>query len=110
MGTEVEKTHNVPDQREPWVERTVKIRNRQGLHGRPTTLFVTTAQRFESEILVSWDGSDEEVDGKSAISLLSLGAACGGALRIRARGKDAQEAVDTLVRLVENGFQDEEEE
>ena len=89
------------------VENTVRIENRYGLHGRPTTLFVKVAKRFSSEIRVSRDGDPEEVDGKSAIGLLSLGMEHGCTLRIRADGADAREAIFALTELVRNKFAEE---
>ena len=81
----------------------VQIMNRYGLHGRPTTMFVKLANSFESEIRVSCD-EDEEVDGKSAISILSLGLEFGRTLNIRATGADATAAVSALAHLVRNKF------
>ena len=87
-------------------EETVQIMNRYGLHGRPTTLFVKLANRFVSEVKVSRlnDSKSEEVDGKSAIALLSLGLEHGGMLRIRALGEDASDAVTALAELVRTKF------
>ena len=85
----------------------VQILNRYGLHGRPTTMFVKLANRFEAEVRVCRDGDTEEVDGKSALALLSLGVDHGGVLQIKARGRDAREAVQALAALVRNRFQEE---
>ena len=70
-----------------------------GLHARPASQFVSLAGRFECEIQVG--RGDEWVDGRSILSLLSLAAACGTKLRIRAEGDDAAEAVESLGRLLE---------
>jgi phosphocarrier protein HPr len=81
------------------VEREFAIRNELGLHARPAGEFVSMAGRFASEILVG--RSDEWVDGRSVLSLLSLAAGEGVCLRIRATGPDAAEAVEALGRLLE---------
>ncbi|MBN1419647.1 MAG: HPr family phosphocarrier protein [Planctomycetes bacterium] len=88
-------------------EEKVEITNRYGLHGRPTTMFVTIAQRFRSSVVVSRDGSAEEVDGKSAIGLLSLGMERGSVMRIRVQGDDADETVEALLALVRANFNEE---
>jgi phosphocarrier protein HPr len=81
------------------VEREFAINRELGLHARPAGQFVTLASRFESEITVG--RGDEWVDGRSVLSLLSLAAGSGSALRIRATGPDAAEAVEALGRLLE---------
>ncbi|HIM29901.1 MAG TPA: HPr family phosphocarrier protein, partial [Planctomycetes bacterium] len=48
--------------------------------------------------------SDESVNGKSILSILTLGASQGTKLQIRASGIDAAEAVIALTELVEQGF------
>lgn len=82
--------------------RTVEIVNRLGLHARAATLFVQAANAFASSVTVTKDG--ETVDGKSIIGLLMLAAAQGTSIDIEARGVDAQEALEALVQLVQNRF------
>ncbi|MFH0777075.1 MAG: HPr family phosphocarrier protein [Candidatus Eisenbacteria bacterium] len=84
------------------VERTLTIENQLGLHLRAAGIFVTEAGRFRSEIWVMKDGI--EVNGKSILGLASLAAARGSAIRIRVRGKDEVEALETLSALVVNKF------
>ncbi|SRR5690606_38548371 len=84
----------------------VTVVNVQGLHARPAHAFVTVANQFDSEIEVEKAG--ERVDGKSILSILTLAAAQGTRLIIRARGADAGEAVAALARLIEQGFNEDE--
>lgn len=73
-----------------------------GLHARPAGEFVALAGRFEAQIEV---GSAEEwVDGRSILSLLSLGARQGTMLRIRAEGADARAALRALGELLERSM------
>ncbi len=81
------------------VEREFEIRNELGLHARPAGRFVALAGRFEAAIWVGRDG--EWVNGKSVLSILSLAASRGMRIRIRARGPDAEEAVEALGTLLE---------
>lgn len=87
------------------VERTVTVRNRQGLHARPAAEFVKLASTFECEIFVEKD--ELEVNGKSIMGVMMLAAEPGTTLAIRADGEDSEEAVEALVALVEDGFGEE---
>ena len=82
--------------------RLVTLTNDTGLHVRPATLFMETANRFRSTVRVR--KGDAAVDGKSAIALMLLEAGQGTELRIEAEGDDEVAAVDALVELVEQGF------
>jgi len=83
----------------------VPIVNTLGLHARPAAEFVKTAGRFSSEVTVVKDGV--EVNGKSIMGMLMLAAECGSSLTIRARGEDAESALDALRDLVASGFGEE---
>ena len=80
-------------------EAEFEVRSDLGLHARPAGQFVTLAARFEAHISVG--RGEEWVDGRSILSLLSLAAARGTKLRIRARGADAASAVEALGQLLE---------
>ena len=82
--------------------RVVTIVNPQGMHLRPADLFVKTANRFQAEVFVS-KGSDK-IEGRSLLSLLTLGAVQGSQLTLHATGPDAAEAVSALADLVAQGF------
>jgi phosphotransferase system HPr (HPr) family protein len=73
------------------------------LHARPAADFVRAAMRFSSEVSVAVD--EREVDAKSLLSILALGAKRGTSLRLRAEGEDAAAAIaalaDTVARLRE---------
>ena len=80
-------------------EREFEVRGPLGLHARPAGQFVVLASRFRSEISVG--RGSEWVDGRSVLSLLSLAAARGTWLRIRAVGEDASAAVAALGQHLE---------
>ncbi|MHC4871196.1 MAG: HPr family phosphocarrier protein [Planctomycetota bacterium] len=84
------------------LSKTVKLINQYGLHARPATVFVETSNRFICDILVIKEGV--EVNGKSIMGIMMLGAECGSTLEIKTIGEDAEEAVNTLAELVESGF------
>ncbi len=83
--------------------KMVVIKNPQGLHARPASLFVNLAQRFHATIEVVKE--ENIVDGKSILSILTLAATMGTELTIRAEGEDAQSALDALVELIDQ-FED----
>jgi phosphocarrier protein HPr len=80
----------------------VLISNPLGLHARAAAKFVHTAGRFASHIRVARAG--REMDGKSIMGLLLLGAAKGSTITISADGVDEAEAIAALSALVQRGF------
>jgi phosphocarrier protein len=86
----------------PWVEKEVKIINRLGLHARAAGCFRRAAAGFESEIKVR--RLSMTANAKSLLGLMALEAGQGTSIRIMARGQDAEQAIQTLVKLVENRF------
>ena len=88
-------------------ERVFTVDAELGLHARPAGVFVMIAKRFAAQIEVARaEGSDDWVDGRSILSLLSLAASRGTRLRVRAEGSDAAEAVEALGRLLEGREED----
>jgi phosphocarrier protein len=83
-------------------ERSVQIANRNGLHARPAAEIVKTAARFQSDITITRD--DLEVNGKSIMGVMMLAAEFGATLVLRADGPDADEAVNSLARVISSKF------
>jgi phosphocarrier protein HPr len=86
-------------------EAQVVIENRMGLHVRPATRMADAAMRFQSAITVVKDGCS--VDAKSPLELLTLAAARGTVLTLRAEGPDAEQALEALRALVAARFDEE---
>ena len=82
--------------------RTVTIVNRRGLHARAAARFVKTAERFKAEITVL--RKDAAVSGLSIMGLMMLAAGPGATLELRASGEEAAAALDALVKLVADKF------
>jgi phosphocarrier protein len=87
------------------VEKHVTVKNRAGIHARPAALIVQTAGKFESQIQIAKDS--EEINAKSIMGIITLGAAYDTDLTISAEGPDEQEAVDALAQLFDNRFEEE---
>jgi phosphocarrier protein HPr len=80
----------------------VTINNPQGLHMRPAYLFAEAAAKFSSKIeLIK---NNLRIDGKSVLSILTLGATQGTEVLIEATGDDAQDAINVLQNLLSSGF------
>jgi phosphocarrier protein len=84
------------------VERTIRLTNSAGLHARPCHAIASAASGFESELTVIC--GDTQVNGKSILSLMTLCAPCHAEVRLRARGRDAQELIAKVAKLFEGGF------
>ena len=82
--------------------RTLVVSNPLGLHARAAARFVHAASAFASHIRVACRG--REMDGKSIMGLLLLGASQGATITPSADGPDEQDALDALAVLVERGF------
>lgn len=87
------------------ISKSFTIINKLGVHVRPATQLVKTANKFDSDIFIKKD--DLEVDGKSIMGILMLAASQGSKIIIRADGKDAKEAIDELGRLIIGKFGEE---
>lgn len=84
------------------LRRTVTIVSPHGLHLRPIRHFVELAGRFRSEVAVE-DGK-QRVNGKSAISLMTMGVTCGSTLTLEVNGPDACEAMSALAEAITQVF------
>lgn len=76
------------------IKKKIKIKNVQGLHARPASLFVRIANKFESDVTVR-KGS-ESVNGKSIMGLLVLAANRGSVIEIEISGSDAELTMKAL--------------
>ena len=80
------------------VEKTIAIKNKQGLHTRPAALFVQTANKYSAEITIA--KGRQKVNGKSIMGIMMLEAGVGSKITIVARGDDAEQAVQELENLL----------
>lgn len=82
--------------------RTVVVSSPQGLHARPADMLVRMANQYQSTITL--DRGGEAVDCKSILSLLTLGAAQGTELSLKAEGDDAEDAIESIEQFFLRGF------
>ena len=82
--------------------RTLKLKNKLGMHARAAANFVKVAQQFKAGIYIEHNG--QTADGRSILDILTLACPMGGMLTIKAKGADASEAIEELEKLVESKF------
>ncbi|MCF6764698.1 HPr family phosphocarrier protein [Thiotrichales bacterium 19S3-7] len=85
-------------------KKTVAIKNKLGLHARAASKLVSLASRYESESKLLVLPSQIGANCKSIMGLMMLAASCGTDVVITANGKDAQDAVDAIVQLIDQRF------
>jgi len=84
------------------VVKKLEIKNKLGLHARAAALLVQTVNRFAAEVKISKDG--QVVDARSILGVLTLAATKGSKIQIEAKGKDAEEVVRAIEKLVDKKF------
>lgn len=80
----------------------LKIINKLGLHARAAAKLVSTATSFGSRVSVTANG--QSVDGKSIMSVMMLAAAKGTDIELECIGDDEREALDAIISLINNRF------
>lgn len=84
------------------VIKEVTVLNATGLHARPASMFVQTAGKFKSKILVIKEGNS--INAKSIMGIMAGGISQGITVQIKADGEDEADAVDALVQLINDKF------
>ena len=87
------------------IKKVATIKNKLGLHARPASLFVKTAGMYKSKVALIKDGI--EVDGKSIMGVLMLGAEKDSQVEIKVDGEDEKEALEAILSLIERKFDEE---
>lgn len=82
------------------LEQTVTVGSKSGLHARPAAVFVQNAKSFQCKITLV--KNDKSVNGKSILSLLTLGAEQGDTITLKTEGEDAAPALEKLVSLLQS--------
>ena len=87
----------------------VEVRNPSGLHARPAATFVRAAGGFASDVRVTnlTRDTSKSASAKSVLGVMGLAISSGHRIALEADGADADDAVSTLVELVEGGLGEE---
>ena len=84
------------------VSQKVVIKNPTGLHLRPAGLLCKEAMQFASSITFQY--RDNTANAKSVLSVLGACVKSGDEIELFCDGTDEQEALQTLVKIIEDGL------
>jgi len=84
------------------ISRSFTIRNKLGLHARPSAQLTQTASRFQSDVFLARDS--RRVNAKSIMGVMMLAAGPGSVVTVEATGADEEDAVTAVGALIDGGF------
>ena len=84
------------------ITKKLTILNKLGLHARAAAKVVSTANQFESTIIITKDGKN--ADARSIMKLLMLSASQGSSIRVEIDGADQNDAMESIESLFNNKF------
>ncbi len=84
------------------VRQKVVIKNPTGLHLRSAGILCKEAMQFKS--LITFTFRDNTANAKSVLSVLGACVKCGDEIEFICEGEDEEEALQTLVKAIENGL------
>ena len=85
-------------------QREAEIVNKLGLHARAAAKLTQLAGKFKSEIWLSRNG--RRVNAKSIMGVMMLAANKGSSIAIETEGEDENEAMQALLNLIGNCFEE----
>ena len=86
------------------VQTSVEITHEVGLHARPSVKFTKLAKGFAADVEMAISVEGPWFDAKSIVKVMAARAPKGTRLHLRAKGEDAEAALQALVALVERDF------
>lgn len=86
------------------LEGKVRVVNHLGLHARAAAQLVRLAGNFQSNIELKRTDNAVVADAKSILSVLTLAAAKGTELKLKAEGADAEQALRAIEEIFLDGF------
>jgi phosphocarrier protein len=89
------------------ISKEYVVSNPSGLHARPASRLVQTAQKFKSAITL--EGNGKTINAKSMVKLLSGGMTKGSSISVTCEGEDETEAMAAIADLFDNNFYEETE-
>lgn len=82
------------------IQKTIEIENELGLHSRVAASFVQICSKYKSEIFIKKD--EFEINAKSIMGIMALGASNGENVGIVIDGPDEEEAMEEIVMFFKN--------
>lgn len=89
-------------EQEALTSKQITIPNPAGLHARPAAVLANSAKQFAASIRLEKNG--KQANAKSLVSVMGLAVENGDLVTVVATGTDAEEALSTLVPLIESGL------
>lgn len=80
------------------LEKSMKIRLKNGLEARPVAVLVQVASQHESTVYIESTG--KRVNAKSIMGMMSLGLNTGEEVNVIADGKDEEEAITSIEKFL----------
>jgi len=87
------------------VTKKIVVQNRAGIHARPSSLIVQTANKFQSNIM--FERGSLTVNAKSIMGVMTMAAGYQTELTVSAEGADEAEAIAALEQLFAAKFEEE---
>lgn len=87
------------------IEKILTVKNRAGIHARPAAIIAQTANKFQSEVIISRD--DTSVNAKSIMGVITMAAGYNTVLTMQVEGPDEEAAANAIVELFESKFEEE---
>ena len=84
------------------LRRKVIVQNEVGLHARPAKNLVSELNKYIADVYIEKDGY--RINAKSIIGVLTLAAVKGTELMVIAEGEDAEEVLEIVQHMFEEGF------
>ena len=87
------------------LEKELIIKNKLGMHARPSSVLVQAASKFKSEIII--EKENRKINAKSILDIMMLAAEFGTKIKLIINGNDEKEALEEISTLFENKFNEE---
>ena len=87
------------------ISKDITISNKLGLHARAATKLAILATEFEASITLIQ--GEKQASAASVLGLLMLESGIGKVITVEAQGRDAQQALDAVCKLINDKFDEE---
>ena len=84
------------------VSKQLTLKNPNGFHMRPASVFATAMGKFKSDIKIKFNSS--ECNAKSLLNIIAACIKCGSVIEVVCNGEDENEALAEAERLIEGGL------
>ena len=84
------------------IKTSTTISNKLGLHARASAKLTKLAGSFPCDVFMS--RGDRRINAKSIMGVMMLAAGKGTSLHLSSEGEQAEQALDALVALIDNKF------